>query len=388
MAEKPSESLFTLDTTGSPAIQAAYNRTHKPLKANEIIARRSAVPSLDTHKRAPGVTDGVVEPSGKRRKPNGISPREYQRLREVAYGRPRIGDVIGKDEGTPAHDPWVADPEAEAQDPRFDYLDKPKPIRAPPREASISLLAGAKDLPAVPRPRPGASYNPVFQDWDALLLSEGAKAVSAERKRLKQLQAEADLAKRVEAAQEEAEREAAHQTEDESAWEGIESDYDQAEWLGKKRRERKTPQERRKVEKRKAKERKEKAERREKEREKGERRIGGLRAEIEKGAKERAGRAEDVTVMGEDNDGVDDTMLRRRKLGKDAIPEAPLELVLPDELQDSLRLLKPEGNLLKDRFRNLLLRGKMEARKPISQPKKKRRTFTEKWSYKDYQVPV
>lgn len=69
-----------------------------------------------------------------------------------------------------------------------------------------------------------------------------------------------------------------------------------------------------------------------------------------------------------------------------SIPEAPLELVLPDELQDSLRALRPEGNLLGDRFRNLLVNGKIEARKPIFQPKKPKRELTEKWSYKDWKL--
>ncbi|KAI4112386.1 MAG: hypothetical protein LQ345_006455, partial [Seirophora villosa] len=69
------------------------------------------------------------------------------------------------------------------------------------------------------------------------------------------------------------------------------------------------------------------------------------------------------------------------------LPPTPLELVLPDELRDSLRLLKPEGNLLNDRFRNLMLRGKIEARNPVSQPKKARRTATEKWTFKDFRVP-
>ena len=68
------------------------------------------------------------------------------------------------------------------------------------------------------------------------------------------------------------------------------------------------------------------------------------------------------------------------------LPEPPLELVLPEELQDSLRLLKPEGNLLKDRFRSILVSGKMETRKPIQQPRKKRVTSTEKWSYKDWNL--
>lgn len=69
-----------------------------------------------------------------------------------------------------------------------------------------------------------------------------------------------------------------------------------------------------------------------------------------------------------------------------SVPEKPLELVLPDELQDSLRLLKPEGNLLGDRFRNLMIQGKVEVRKPITQPKKAKRKLTEKWTYKDFKI--
>ncbi len=81
-----------------------------------------------------------------------------------------------------------------------------------------------------------------------------------------------------------------------------------------------------------------------------------------------------------------DEQLRRRRFGRWAVPEAPLELVLTDELQDSLRLLKPEGNLLKDRFRNMMVQGRVEARRPIQQPKKKNVKTTEKWTHKDWQL--
>lgn len=62
-------------------------------------------------------------------------------------------------------------------------------------------------------------------------------------------------------------------------------------------------------------------------------------------------------------------------------------MVLPDELQDSLRLLKPEGNLLDDRFRTLIVQGKLESRKPVTQARKAKREVTEKWTYKDFKVP-
>jgi hypothetical protein len=67
-----------------------------------------------------------------------------------------------------------------------------------------------------------------------------------------------------------------------------------------------------------------------------------------------------------------------------SIPTAPLEVVLADELQDSLRRLKPEGNLLHDRMRNMIVNGKVESRREIAFHKQRKTTVTEKWSYKDW----
>jgi nucleolar protein 53 len=67
------------------------------------------------------------------------------------------------------------------------------------------------------------------------------------------------------------------------------------------------------------------------------------------------------------------------------LPEAPLEVLLLEDLPDSLRRLKPEGNLLTDRYRSLLLQGKIESRR-VAQSKKKQPKLTEKWSYKDWKL--
>jgi hypothetical protein len=40
-----------------------------------------------------------------------------------------------------------------------------------------------------------------------------------------------------------------------------------------------------------------------------------------------------------------------QKLSKYKFEEAPMEVQLPEELSGTLRQLKPEGNLLKDRFK-------------------------------------
>ena len=67
------------------------------------------------------------------------------------------------------------------------------------------------------------------------------------------------------------------------------------------------------------------------------------------------------------------------------ILDAPLEVMLVEDLPDSLRRLKPEGNLLNDRYRGLLLQGKVESRKAMVH-KQAKRTTTEKWSYKDWKL--
>ena len=78
--------------------------------------------------------------------------------------------------------------------------------------------------------------------------------------------------------------------------------------------------------------------------------------------------------------------LARRRFGKVAMPSAPLEVQLPDELEDSLRRLKPQGNLLTDRYRNMLLNGKVEVRKRLGQQKQPKTERYEKWSYKDWKL--
>ena len=310
IAEKSSETLFTLDTTGSAAIQKAYNKVHKPLKSDQILAQRSAVPAVDGRKRS-GVTDGVVEPSSKRRKGNGLSHKEYERLKNIAFGGETVQKDVIKADGTPAHDPW--EDVAEQQDPRFSYLEKPKKVRAPRtlQEGPISLVAGAKRIPAVKKPNAGISYNPSFQDWDQLLTEEGAKEVEAEKKRLKDAEEERVRLEKIAAAQDERDD---IQMEDESAWEGFESEYEGEECLTKRRPERKTPAERNRLKRRKEAERQAKWDAQMKKRAQQALQIKSIVQQVE--ARERARAVAKVQAGNSSSDEIDDRVLRRRKLGK------------------------------------------------------------------------
>lgn len=49
-----------------------------------------------------------------------------------------------------------------------------------------------------------------------------------------------------------------------------------------------------------------------------------------------------------------------------SVPKERIHVQLQDELSESLRLLKPEGNLLKDRFQSIVERNLIEPRVPVA----------------------
>ena len=285
------------------------------------------------------------------------------------------------------YDLW-SDDKATEDDVAYNYLEQPRPKVAPSTisRPPIAMTANGKAVKAIKIPNAGTSYNPLFADWDDLLNQEGQKVIDAEKKRLHIVHSEAERAARIAAvASEDA---SGARTDDESAWEGFESEFESAEWLRKKRPKRKTQAQRNRVNRRK------KAEGQALHQAKMVDRRNQAR-ELEQLAKNEDGTQADtageVGVVEEEalsSDSGGDSILRRKRLRNVSIPEKSLEVVLPDELQESLRRLKPEGNLLNDRFRHLLVNGKIEARKAVLQPKKKRVTYTEKWTHKDFEILV
>ncbi|KAI0401230.1 ribosome biogenesis protein Nop53/GLTSCR2 [Xylaria palmicola] len=382
IAERPSDQLFTVDTIGDASIPHRYPKhTSKPLKADEIIAtRNSAVPAVSMRKR-PGdkTSDGIVP--AKRTRREYITVKELSRLRNVADGHHESTVEVTD----ASYDPWAVVPKPALNGVADKRDNKKKPPKSLPQKA-VSLLANGKTLPAVLKPTGGYSYNPKFEDYEARLTEECNKAVEAEKKRL--AEEEADRLKAEAAARSAAEAEAAEaraelsEWDEDSEWEGFQSGGEELRQTAKKQK-RKTKADRNRIQRRKDEERRLKHE---------------AKTKIHKEQLERIKQiAQEVAVRdqalalgeGEESDSSlasNDEVLRRKQLGKLKLPEKDLELVLPDELQDSLRLLKPEGNLLKDRYRSLLVRGKMESRRRIPFKKQARTTVTEKWTYKDFTI--
>lgn len=303
--------MFTLDTTGSEEVRKSIAKKHKPLKADEIIAQRSAIPPLDSRKRGnPNVTDGVIEPKTKKHKGDWVSHKEYLRLKQVA----KDANPLNKTGSNEIYDPWAedADESAAVEDPRFDFLEKPKAKVAPEtlKRAPVSLAANGKPIPSVRMPHGGTSYNPQFEDWDRLLEEQGAKAVEAEKKRLEDEEKEQEKQRMLAEARDD---DGEVKSDDESAWEGFESEYEKPEWLNKKRPERKTKTQRNKVKRRKEAERQARWEAQKAKKEAQAEEVRQIAERVQEQELQRA-----IESDADDSEEGDDVQLRRKPLGKNA----------------------------------------------------------------------
>lgn len=392
IAEKDSDDLFTTDVAGDAEV-ARKQASQKLLKADEILAQRSAIAPIPKRKRKDEVTSFEGSGPGGKKQKNGdyVSYKDLRRLKMIADGAAVGLQMVGE---KAEHDPWgEVEP---VQEEKFSFLEPKKP-KVAPKSLALAPNAITKDgkaVASVRRPEAGKSYNPNVTDWTALYEREGAAAVEKEKERLR-LEAEMEAREAAvleEAARvEEAEKET-FATDYESAWEsewdGIQSGGEEKVVHTKKMQKRKTPAERNKIKARKEREQKEKWDKKQKIRAEEEKHIKKIARELS--AKDKANRPGALVAADEDaSDSSDDGMERaivKRRFGKVAMPEAPLEVTLPEDLEDTLRRLKPEGNLLTDRYRNLLLNGKVEIRKPVGQRKQKQTHRTEKWSYKDWEL--
>ena len=259
------------------------------------------------------MTDGVIQSSNKRKKRNGVSHKEYERLQDIAFGGESVSKNVIEHGDVPYYDPWASESSEPKMDLKNHFLDKPKKIRAPKtlKEPPISLIEGTSIYPAVPKPKAGVSYNPMFEDYDNLLVEEGLKEVHVERQRLREANIEQQRLDRIAQAQEQLD---GVQTEDESAWEGIESEHEGEAWLKKRRPERKTPAERNRVKRRKEAERQAKWDLNMKKRARQAQRIKEIAREVK--SKEEAQAAKLAKIGASSNEHGNEVILRRRNLGK------------------------------------------------------------------------
>jgi nucleolar protein 53 len=308
IAEKTSEELFAVDTVGSEDIRKAVSKRHKPLKVDEILAQRSAVPAVASRKRL-----SELDTEGKRKKAK-VSGKEYDRLRAIAYGGEQVNKDVVQTGHDAEYDPWAV--QETKKDPKFSFLEEKKAKREPVtlKHAPISQAKSGKAIPAVRKPAGGKSYNPKFEDWQNELMRESDKAVEAEKKRLQEAREEAE---RMERAAAETESDSGEESVWESEWEGFSENEDDK--LKTKRPERKSLSQRNKIKRRKEAERLARHESKMKAKEQQVQEIKKLAKSVE--AKEKARAAvrealENKTLDVVSDDDGDEEELKRRQFRK------------------------------------------------------------------------
>ncbi|KAG5358849.1 Ribosome biogenesis protein [Yarrowia sp. C11] len=422
--EQAGDALFTVDTAGTSGDVETYHSKKKErrLKSEEILARRSAVPGVIGKKTKKNKTlskdqlDLLLKKAGRRdvddkmteaaiqadsvletpvydawgetevsvpKKTKTITASKVVKPRSEFQGFPQSISKVKNAGSRVAHMPKSAAPEGILRGTfgNGDHREATSRTRSTVRPSTLDhkpLIFGATDK-AIEVPHEGRSYNPSMEAWQALLKEELVKEEAFEEERL---QLEADQA-RVQHLMDTLED---HEDKDMEYSSGEEEEVASDEELeggsvglsinAPAKEKRKTMAKRRQMREFKDKERIRLQMK--KEMKKIHDKMVQLAKRSEKSEQEKQD-LQDLISGGEAAEKV-----RTRRYGKYDILEPTLDVKLSGELTDSLRRLKPEGSLMRDRFRSLQQRGRIEARKRHNLKPKYKKKVTEKWSFKDF----
>ncbi|KAH9947852.1 P60-like protein [Amylocystis lapponica] len=370
LQKQTNDELFQVDVKGDDRVRKAFPKfSREQLTSTKILAQRSAVPAVFSR---------TIAPSPKRRL---LTHEEKGRLLRMGK-RARRGpfDAVMDPTELGAGSAMLEVSEAARESGGYDVWSAPLDTQGPSiKHPRTPHPRTAIMLPAVPPPHEGASYNPLFASHQELLRS----AHEAEERRVKAAEELSTVKARLEEARKSAVLETANadaapgMTVDKPGADAPEDDADgEAETeasIARRMPVRKTRQERQKAARQKA-EKRVLAERVARKRMLAavdsakvmRRSLGRTHAERERLRAQREQEAREKLTKG----------LVGQKIGKHRVPEGQVDVQLGDELSESLRALKPEGNLFRDRFLSMQHRAIIEPRVPVM-PKKRRTKIKE-----------
>ncbi|KDN34251.1 LOW QUALITY PROTEIN: hypothetical protein RSAG8_12660, partial [Rhizoctonia solani AG-8 WAC10335] len=366
--KKSDTELFSVDVHGDEQLKKQL-RKHRPLKYVEMLAKRSAVPAV--HSRASFPTPA---PSGSSKPRIRVSAAEMARPARVAHRtKGPLGDAQGRYnlptseavKRSGKYDVWASeDPDEallmramrtpEAKEYLLPIVKSHKsraPPAAPPSVPALTMTA----LPnSVACPEAGTSYNPTYEDHQELLRT----AHEREAKRVEDMEKAEEVRRRMEAAWE---------TKGDGMVGGMvvdvgeenEEDDEEEQLDPVKPPQRKTTQQRRKAARALA-EKRSRASLAHKRQQLASvstlkslrRTVANAQSESQRAAAERAEKKLAKGLIG-------------MRIGKHVVKEGDIDYQLGEDLPESFRELKPEGNLWRDRWGSMVSRGKVEPRVPV-----------------------
>lgn len=369
--ERSNEELFSVDVRGDRST-LKRERLGKTLRSDEILALKSSIKPISglVHKNSL-LGSGIVHKKIK----GSLPPSELARLRRIVNRAPHASTgasaaSASKNTIPGEYDMWSS---SEPSQSASEWVSVTKSKKPPSTygQGPMTLTTDGSVLPAIEVAEVGQSYNPPLVEWNDLI---ARKAVV--QMRLDSAQQQQNVKSR--AAQGIDERfEAEVASDDEHLSVSLPEVDDNHADLFKKpdpRATAKTQAQRNKDSRKKQQIALETAIRAQKAQRKALSSLGSLiESNLELSDEQKQGLVTEVRK---------NSKVRKHKYGKHQIPQDPLEIQLSDELAESLRTLKPEGNLFKDRFISLVKRGIVEARIPQSKRRRYALLSKEKYSHK------
>ncbi|KAI9267930.1 ribosome biogenesis protein Nop53/GLTSCR2 [Phascolomyces articulosus] len=319
------DDLFTIDTTGDLQVKRQLARD-KPLKVDEILAERSAVPAVIARVKAANVEK--KESKHDLQKVNHIAKRKREGAIPPSAPKKKKKQSVKQ----ASYDMW-GDVEEEQEDASKGYLDvvKERKVKAP--STLKSKPAAMVHKASVEVPHAGASYNPTMEDHQELLKEAHAIEVKKEEatKKLNE-----QLAYRKELDQLKSELEESI-SDDEDEDEGEEEEEEQGEESAKQKQEgvRKTKTQRNKEKRKRYNRMLEEQKIHERDIRKQIDRVKAIEAELQEQIEKLEKAAEIRRHLKEE-----DEKKGARRLGRHYIKEQPMAVQLQEELSETLRQLK------------------------------------------------
>ncbi|TDL27886.1 P60-like protein [Rickenella mellea] len=386
LQKKKNEDLFTIDVTGDHKVRKSMRFSTSQLSYTKMLAQRSAVAAVYSR---PSLTTSTKKPR------SSVSREDKVRMLRMAKRKVRgplntVVDPTEQGSGSAILDPSHAVMESGTYDVWADTVDvdvemkeflPSTPPQTPSHRSNISI-------PAIRAPHQGTSYNPPAEAHSELIRLATAEAERKERDSQKFAgEKESIIAGRQAAAAEYQLGVPLGMTVDVPG-DGQEDDQPLEDGVvveeAKKPQPRKTKQQRRKAE-RVREEKRALAERAAKKRFLVS--VGSAKAMRLAHRKRLLQREQERELK---RLALEEKMRKKgmagMKLGKHAVPEGQVEVQLGEELSESLRALKPEGNLFKDRFLSLQHRALVEPRVPVLPRRRKNKTKeVEKFAWKRFE---
>ncbi|XP_042299661.1 ribosome biogenesis protein NOP53-like, partial [Sceloporus undulatus] len=393
LSEKPDEGLFFVDLGKEEKAEKPNRAKDKPLRIDLILQPDSKVPppkDILAHQVPNAKKLKKKQQLWEKLSEKGLIPRKerllQERLRKAPAAKVNSEETgRGTNPSRGFYDIWSdsnpLDQALAGKDTWFLEQTKKKPVTRPER-----LKKKPSQLPAVEVISPGGSYNPTFQSHQALLLQAHeieVKRQKAEEKLERQLNfptaAEAPTQETVFREQceglleEESDSEEGQENPSKPQEEELPEDATTRMAVGEKKTERQR--------------KKEKEAKRLKAREVGEKaarlrrqevfQLRSIKLQVKRWEAElmRRKRLREAKRKAEAN--------KPKRLGRLKYEDPDMDVQLSTELADSLRRLKPEGSILKDRFKSLQKRNLIEPRERAKFKRKYRLKYVEKRAFRE-----